>query len=355
MMSGALVLEDVAVPFGNERGLESVSFAVAAGERLVVVGPSGAGKSSLLRTIAGLARASAGRIHVGGSDVTNTPPEHRGAVYLHQTPVLFAHMNVARNVAFPMQIRGVNGSERRATVHHILDSVGLSTLAGRMPATLSGGQRRRVALARAIAAKPAVLLLDEPFAGLDPSLRTEVRDAVIAAQTLHASAIVIVTHDLEDVARLGDCVAFILDRRMEPPGRPRDVFAHPGSHAIARFLGFPNEVPGQLHEDGAFECALGRFVPGACHAPPGPAIAVFRADAAHIIAEPGNALVLDTRHGPDRVIARVAIWNAVLDVAVSPSFSRPADTPARLEFDANAVSVYPKSSPRCLPPPGWKA
>lgn len=275
----ALVLEDVDVPFGAEPGLTGVSFGVRAGERVVIVGPSGAGKSSLLRTIAGLAQTIAGRLIVAGRDVTHAPPNQRSAVYLHQTPVLFAHMSVARNVAFPLRVRGVPQDERRATAHGILDSVGLSAVAGRMPSTLSGGQRHRVALARAIAARPAVLLLDEPFTGLEPSLRSEVRDAVVAAQAVHNFGMVLVTHDLGDAASLGDRIAFILDGRMEPPRDAPEVFAHPGSLAIARFLGFPNEVAGELRGDGTFDCALGCFVPGACTAQPGPAIAVFRADA----------------------------------------------------------------------------
>lgn len=339
-----LLLEDVGVPFGAEPGLTGVSFGVRTGERLVIVGPSGVGKSSLLRTIAGLAQAIAGRILVGGRDVTHAPPNHRSAVYLHQTPVLFANMSVARNVAFPLRVRGVSKDERRAAAQAILESVGLSVVADRMPSTLSGGQWHRVALARAIAAKPAVLLLDEPFTGLDPSLRNDVRDAVVAAQTVHGFAIVLVTHNLSDAASLGDRIAFILDGRMEPPRDAPEVFARPGSLAIARFLGFPNEVSGDLRSNGTFDCALGCFVPGTCTAQPGPAIAVFRADACRIMSDPGCARMVGVRHGPDRVVARVAVRDAVIDVAVPPSFRAQTETAMHLELDANSVCVYPCDS-----------
>lgn len=242
----ALAVEHLDAPFGTMEGLRDVTFSAGAGERVVVVGPSGAGKTTLLRAIAGLAPVTAGRIHVAGREVGFLPPDRRDAAYLHQTPVLFPHLTVAENVAFPLRVRGRGRAEISGAVAQHLEALHIASLAARYPHQLSGGQRQRVALARATAARPAVLLLDEPLAALDPALRTDVREAIVAAQQLHATALVLVTHDLDDAAALADEIVVLLDGRVAQRAVPAELFTAPASLRVARFLGTLQELAGQV-------------------------------------------------------------------------------------------------------------
>ena len=252
-----IAVDRLAVGFGDCRGLVDVSLSVGAGERLAVVGASGAGKTTLLRAIAGLAPLDAGAIRIGGRDVTGLSPERRGVVYLHQTPVLFAHLDVAENVAFPLRVRGTRGREVDARVRASLDAMQLGGFDRRPTNSLSGGQRHRVALARAIAGRPAALLLDEPLSALDPTLRDEMRHAIVAAQAEYGPAMMIVTHDLDDAGLLADRIAVLLDGRVAQVATPATLYSRPVSLAVARFLGVYEELPGRVGDDGRVECALG--------------------------------------------------------------------------------------------------
>lgn len=260
----ALLLEEVHAPFGDAggRGLRGVSLQVGPGERVALLGPSGAGKTTLLRVVAGLAALEHGRVAVGGRDVTALPPERRGAVYLHQTPVLFPHLTVGENVAFALRVGRAPEAEVAAAVERALAAVRLDGWAARRPFGLSGGERHRVALARAVAARPAVLLLDEPLAALDPSLRAEVRAAIAAAQRESGAALVLVTHDLDDAGALADRVAVLLDGAVAQLDTPARLFTRPASLAVARFLGTFVELRGTVREDGAFAGAFGALPPG---------------------------------------------------------------------------------------------
>lgn len=226
----ALSVRDLGVPFGAGPGLRAVTFDVAAGERFVVLGASGAGKTSLLRAIAGLQPVTTGAVDVQGH-----------AVYLHQTPVLFPHLTVYENVAFPLRVRHLTDIDHR--VRAALAAVQMTGFAPRFPKTLSGGQAHRVALARAVVARPAVLLLDEPLSSLDPVLRGELRQTMLDLQSEWDGALVIVTHDLDDATALADRVAVLLDRQIVQIAAPADLIARPASLAVARFLGHFNEMP----------------------------------------------------------------------------------------------------------------
>lgn len=231
-MEPALLVQGLAVPFGVGPGLRDVSFDVAAGERFVVLGASGAGKTSLLRALAGLSPTTAGTIAVAGD-----------AIYLHQTPVLFPHLTVYENVAFPLRVRGRRGPEVDSSVRAALASVHMTGFAPRMPRTLSGGQAHRVALARAVVARPALLLLDEPLSSLDPTLREEMRRTILGLQSDWDGAMVIVTHDLDEMSALADRAAVLLDRHLAQIASPAELLSRPASLAVARFLGHLNELP----------------------------------------------------------------------------------------------------------------
>ena len=278
----AIALEGLHVPFGATRGIVDLSLSVARGERLAVVGPSGVGKTTLLRAIAGLAPVDAGRVTIAGRDVTALPPERRDAVYLHQAPVLFAHLSVGENVAFPLRVRGRRGEEVRRRVREVLAAVQLEGFESRPPQSLSGGQRHRVALARAIAARPAALLLDEPLAALDPSLRDDVRQAIAAAQAEHQPAMILVTHDLDDAGLLADRIAVLLDGHVAQVAAPAELFARPATIEVARFLGIFQELPGRMRNDGTAECPLG-VLPDRVGLPAGQNVSIiFRAESLRV-------------------------------------------------------------------------
>ncbi len=257
----ALRLQAVRVPFGDPSGaidgLHDVSLHVAQGERVVLLGPSGEGKTTLLRAIAGLSPIAGGTIEVCGRDITHVVPESRGTVYLHQTPVLFPHLSVADNVGFPLTVRGTAKAELRRISLQLLERVQLAELADRLPHTLSGGQRHRVALARALAAKPRLLLLDEPLSALDPVLRREVREAIRGIHDDSDAGLLLVTHDLEDATALGNRIAILLNRQIAQCAPAAELFARPASVDVMRFLGLHQEFVGTRTEDGAFATPLG--------------------------------------------------------------------------------------------------
>ncbi len=312
----ALILDHLDVRFGDSLGLRDLSLEVAPRERLVVVGASGSGKTSLMRTIAGLTSAGAGRVLVRALDVTNLPPERRGVVYLHQTPVLFPHLSIFENVAFPLRVRRVPAAELRARVGAALDAVRLGALVQRHPHTLSGGQAHRVALARAMVARPHVLLLDEPLSGLDPELRMEVRGAILDAHRDQDAALVLVSHDLEEAGLLGHRVALLLDGRIAQVGTTQDIFARPSSAAIARFIGIANVLHGNV-DNGVLQSSLGPL-PAPPNAPQrGPVVIAFRTDALRLDeASAVRARVVRVHHGVDRTTVRVTLDHAEVDVRV---------------------------------------
>jgi ABC-type sugar transport system ATPase subunit len=260
----ALELRGAAFAFGSGpalAGLGGLDLQVAAGERLLLIGPSGVGKTTLLKGIAGLTPTHRGSIEINGRNVTLLPPEARGAVYLHQSPVLFPHLSVEGNVAFPLQIRGVPEAEVRTRVREALDAVRLGSVAARGAAELSGGERHRVALARAVVARPPVLLLDEPLASLDPALREEVRDAILALQTRYAPALILVTHDLADVGHLAHRVGVLLDGTLAQVTTPDALFRDPASLAVARFLGMGPELAVTRSGDAWYHADFGMLAP----------------------------------------------------------------------------------------------
>lgn len=261
-MTPALELREVHAPFGERPGVRGVSCRLAPGERLAILGPSGAGKTTLLRAVAGLAPVTQGTVVLRGVDATTLPAERRGAVYLHQTPLLFPHLDVAANVAFPLTLRGIRGPAAAARVERALALVQLEGFGPRRPGALSGGQRQRVALARAFCADAAVLLLDEPLAALDPALRQEVRDALLAiAAAPEAPALVVATHDLDDAGLLADHALVLLNGEVAQQGPTETLFRAPASPAVTRYLGWPTQLPATW-QSGLVQSALGAHRPG---------------------------------------------------------------------------------------------
>jgi iron(III) transport system ATP-binding protein len=231
----ALAVHGVRREIGGRAIVDDVSFEVADGELFALVGPSGCGKSSLLRLIAGLDATAGGRVVLAGRDVTALPPEKRRIGLVFQDHALFPHRRIDQNIAF-----GLDRMDRRARarrVDELLELVRLPGMAKRYPHELSGGEQQRIALARALAPDPAVVLLDEPFASLDPSLRDDVRTDVVAALRDRGAAAVMVTHERDEALAIGDRVAVMSTGRILQIDRPEEVYERPVDRFVAEFLG----------------------------------------------------------------------------------------------------------------------
>ena len=265
--------------------LDQVDLPVPAGGCVAVLGPSGSGKSTLLRLVAGLDTPDAGRVQVNGRDLTRVPPERRRIGLVFQRPRLFGHLDVRDNVAFPLVVAGARRRDAHRDAAAFLDLVGAADLARRRVGTLSGGQEQRVALARALAARPDVLLLDEPFSALDTQARAAMHDLVIALRAAVEPTLVLVTHDRQEAALLADTVAVLLDGRVAQHACPAELHSRPATLAVHEFLGGRNAFPG-IVADGAHLSALGRLpLPdreGACP-PDGPGVLVVRQEAVRVV------------------------------------------------------------------------
>ena len=244
--------------FGSLTVLRDVDLDVAAGSLTAILGPSGSGKTTLLRIIAGFERADRGAVRLGNTTVDDgdhyVPPERRRIGYVPQEGALFPHLTVIANVGF-----GLPRRERRgADVRHLIEMVGLSGLEGRYPHQLSGGQQQRVALARALTVRPELVLLDEPFASLDASLRASVRtDVVNILQSAGATA-VLVTHDQDEAFTMADRLAIIRGGRITPTAAPHEFYARPIDPDMASFVGEANLLDGTIDGNDA-TTILGRL------------------------------------------------------------------------------------------------
>ena len=240
----SLTVTDLHKGFATQPVLRGIDLDVADGSLTAILGPSGSGKTTLLRVLAGFEWADRGTVRLGDVVVDDAhhrlPPERRHIGYVPQEGALFPHLRVADNVAF-----GLNRHQRRSTnVHDLLDMVGLTGLERRYPHQLSGGQQQRVALARALAVRPALVLLDEPFASLDVGLRASLRTDV--ARVLHdaGTTALLVTHDQDEALSLADRVAVMRGGRIAQCAAPRELYERPVDADLARFLGAANLVDG---------------------------------------------------------------------------------------------------------------
>jgi thiamine transport system ATP-binding protein len=238
-----LSVEGLSAAWEKEPVLRSVSFTVRTGELVVLLGPNGSGKTTLLRCLAGLEPITAGQVRLSGRDLAGVPPHRRGIALMFQDPALFPHRTVFENIAYAPLLQRRPRSEVDEEVGKLVALLRLDGLEDRSPETLSGGERQKVALARTLAARPQVVLLDEPFASIDvegkAELRAEFRHALRTSQT----TAVHVTHDREEGFFLGDRVGLLFDGALETWGTPAAVFESPRTVRAARFLGY-NVLPG---------------------------------------------------------------------------------------------------------------
>jgi ABC-type Fe3+/spermidine/putrescine transport system ATPase subunit len=218
--------------------LRDVSLDVGSGEYVVLMGPNGSGKTTLLRAIVGLGPPVQGEVRFGGRSMDGVPTHRRGIGLLQQDPALFPDRTVWENVAYGLEIRREDRESTRTRVDALLDLLHLTSLAGRLATELSGGEQQRAALARSLAPSPRLLLLDEPFASVDPQLRAELRAEFRDVLRRLGVAVIHVTHDREEGLYLGDRVLLLYDGRLIQSGPPVDVFEHPVNRHAAGFLGY---------------------------------------------------------------------------------------------------------------------
>ncbi len=260
MPHAMVVLDGIGVRFRNVVALDDVSMDVAAGEIRCLLGPSGSGKSTLLRVVAGIARPDTGRVHIAGSEVAGpgvfVEPEHRRVGMVFQDYALFPHLTVAANVAFGL--KGRNRTSVISAVNGLLERLGLSRYASSYPHMLSGGERQRVALARALAPQPRVLLMDEPFSGLDVQLRDRVRRETLAVLRETGTTTIIVTHDPAEAMRSADRLTLLRGGRVVQQGTVDEVYRRPATAFAARFLSEVNELAARS-SSGRVHTPLGTF------------------------------------------------------------------------------------------------
>jgi multiple sugar transport system ATP-binding protein len=225
---------------GGVTAVDDISLEIADGEFMVLVGPSGCGKSTLLRTIAGLEEVSAGRVLIGGRDVTHIAPRERDIAMVFQNYALYPHMTVGENLGFALKLRKVPKQERAERVLQYAKKLGLEELLGRKPAELSGGQRQRVAMGRAMVREPKAFLMDEPLSNLDAKLRVSMRGELARLHERLGVTTIYVTHDQVEAMTLGQRVAVLRDGMLQQVDRPQVLFRRPANLFVAAFIGSPS-------------------------------------------------------------------------------------------------------------------
>ena len=301
-----ILLDRVAKRFGDTDALAGASLCVDRGEVVALLGPSGCGKTTLLRTIAGFETPDGGTVRIAGTQVAGggawVPPERRRIGMVFQDYALFPHLTVADNVGFALP-----RAERGARVPLLLTLVDLCGLGERYPDQLSGGQQQRVALARALAAKPDLVLLDEPWSNIDPTLRIELSDELTRILRPLGVTVVLVTHDREEAFSLADRIALMRDGAIVQEGTPEELYFNPATRWVAEFVGAGNVLTGTV-DAGVVRTALGTFPANGAAAATAPVDVLVRPELLELTPDPaGTAEVVAREFRGHDVFYRVLL------------------------------------------------
>jgi putative spermidine/putrescine transport system ATP-binding protein len=246
MEKPVLELAGVSKRYDSLVAVDDLDLGLRTGEFLTLLGPSGSGKTTTLMMVAGLQQPDAGSITLNGASVARLPPYRRDIGMVFQSYALFPHMTVRRNVAFPLEMRGLAKSEIARLVDEALALVKLPDHGDRLPRQLSGGQQQRVALARAMVYRPALLLMDEPLGALDKKLREQLQLEIKRVQRERGISVLYVTHDQEEALTMSDRIAVFNRGRIEQIGTPEELYDRPATRFVASFIGNTNFIPGRV-------------------------------------------------------------------------------------------------------------
>lgn len=278
-----LEIEHLTKRFGDLTAVDDVSLSVEEGSFVTIVGPSGCGKTTVLRTISGLEQPTSGEIRLQGESITTLPPYRRNIGLVFQDYALFPHKTVAENIAFGLKMRGTDREERRNVVDEMLDIVNLEGYQEKYPDECSGGEQQRIAVARALAFDPDLVLMDEPLSNLDKNLRNTVRNELREIQAETGVTTVYVTHNQNEALSLGDKLAVLNNGRLEQYDAPENVYQNPASEFVADFLGRATRLVGTVDfENGTAFARLangGRItLPDGANLDAGDSVALFLRD-----------------------------------------------------------------------------
>ena len=346
MAEPLLSIDSLAAAHGGRRVFEGVTFDLTRGGIAALLGPSGTGKTTLLRVIAGLHAPDAGIVRLRGADASGLKPEKRGVGFVFQDLALFPHLDVAGNIAFGLS--AWPRAEREARVADLLARTGLDGLAARRPHELSGGQQQRVALARSLAPKPDLLLLDEPLSSLDADLRPKLRDELRALLKSEGTSALLVTHDQDEAFAFADTVGVMLDGRLAQWSPGYELYHRPASAAVARFVGDGRLLPVRWIDGDRVDSPFGPLiVPGTAETPRPEAgsdgLLLLRPDDVLIGEGDTPAVVADTTFHGAESLHRLRLDDGTEFSALAPSHRRFAiGERVQVRPDLAHVVVFPR-------------
>jgi putative spermidine/putrescine transport system ATP-binding protein len=346
-------LEGLSRHYGSVVALDKLDLTLEPGQLIALLGPSGCGKTTTLRLLAGLEDADAGRVIVGGRDITHVSASKRDMGMVFQAYSLFPHMTVRQNVAFGLRLRRVSAAERDQRAIEMLELVGLAEHATRYPHQLSGGQQQRVALARALAIEPQVLLLDEPLSALDAKVRAQLRDEIRRIQLEVGITTLFVTHDQEEALAIADRVGVMRAGHLEQLAPPTEVYSRPATSFVAEFVGLSNRLAGEVKDGSVIVrgCTLPLVERDT---PNGPVVALVRPEAVTLASQgaavpagplAGTVIAVTFLGATSRVTVDLGDARILAQLSTADATALSAGSPVALTIRPDPVLVSASSDP----------